>query len=141
MHRFVFLALVLATCGCSSSDELKVVPVTGTVTKAGKALKDIRVTLAVADASKPAPMQIGITDAEGKFEIQTSAGQKGAVPGRYKVVFTDGGAPSMDYSNMGKKGPQANTEVIPKLYQSATTTPITVTVEESTGAVITAEIK
>lgn len=141
MQRLLFLMSVLAACGCGSSGELKVVPVTGTVTKGGKALKDVRVTLAVADATKPAPMQIGITDAEGKFEIQTSAGQKGAVPGRYKVVLTDGGAPSMDYSSMGKKGPQANTEVIPKLYQSANSTPLTVSVEETTGAVITAEVK
>jgi hypothetical protein len=42
---------------------------------------------------------------------------------------------------MGKKGPQAKTETIPKSYQSAASTPITVTVEEKTGAVITAEVK
>lgn len=110
--------------------------------KDGKPLKGISVSLAVAEPSQKAPMQIGITDAEGKFEIQTSAGQKGAVPGRYKVVLTDGsGAASMDYSSMGKKGPQAKTETIPKSYQSSTSTPITVTVEEKTGAVIPVEVK
>ncbi|RLS56933.1 MAG: hypothetical protein DWH91_05580 [Planctomycetota bacterium] len=128
--------------GCGgAADQLSVVPVTGTVTKAGKGLKDVRVTLAPADPATKAPLMVGLSDAEGKFEIQTSAGQKGAVPGRYKVVLTDGGAPTMDYSNMGKKGPQANTQVIPKEYQSATSTPITVTVEEKTGATITAEVK
>lgn len=142
MRRFVLLALVVAICGCGSADQLAVVPVTGTVTKAGKPLKDISVSLAVADPQQKAPMQIGITDAEGKFEIQTSAGQKGAVPGRYKVVLTDGGgATNMDYSSMGKKGPQAKTETIPKSYQSSTSTPITVTVEEKTGAVIPVEVK
>lgn len=142
MRRIVLLTLVLAICGCGSADQLEVAPVTGTVTKAGKPLKDIRVSLAVADPQQKAPMQIGISDAEGKFEIQTSAGQKGAVPGRYKVVLTDGGeAQTMDYSNMGKKGPQAGVDTIPKSYQSAASTPITVTVEAKTGAVITAEVK
>lgn len=141
MCRFVLLGLLVAFWGCGSAEQLAVVPVTGTVTKAGQPLKDIRVSLAAADPSLKAPMQIGITDQEGKFEIQTSAGQKGAVPGRYKVVLTDGGAPSMDYSKMGKKGPQATIDTLPKSYQSATTTPIIVTVEEKTGAVITAEVK
>lgn len=142
VHRFVLFALLSVMFGCGgSADQLSVVPTTGTVTKAGKPLKDIRVTLTPADPTTGAPLMIGLSDADGKFEIQTSAGQKGAVPGRYKVVLTDGGAPTMDYSNMGKKGPQANTDVIPKEYQSATTTPITVTVEEKTGATITAEVK
>jgi hypothetical protein len=141
VHRFAFLALVATLCGCGDVDELAVVPVTGTVTKGGAPVKDVRVTLATADPKDKAPLQMGLSGADGKFEIQTSAGQKGAVPGRYKVVLTDGGAPNMDYSAMGKKGPQANTEVIPKTYQSSTSTPLTVTVEPGTGATISAEIK
>lgn len=146
MHRLALAVLVVCLVGCvEGAKPLKLAPVTGTVTKGGKALKDIRVTLAPVDEGTAAPFLTGLSDADGKFTIQTGTGDKGATPGRYKVVLTDG-APTKtsDYSSGAggpPKAPSADSEVIPSAYQSSATTPITVTVDASSGATINAEIK
>lgn len=149
MHRLALGALLVCfVVGCvEGAKPLDLAPVTGTVTKGGKALKDVKVTLGPADEGVAAPFLTALTDADGKFTIQTATGEKGAPPGRYKVVLTDGTSSTpqnMDYSKASGGPPKAaspNADLIPKEYQSSTTSPITVTVEAKTGATINAEIK
>lgn len=107
--------------GCGGATELKVLPVTGTLTVGGSPVEGIKVVLEPRDPKTKAPLLSGMTDATGKFEIQTSAGQKGAPAGQYKVVLLPKAA-DFDYSKAGKGGPKVSVDVIPKNYQSSTTT-------------------
>jgi hypothetical protein len=82
--RLLYLTLLAAAFGCSSPDREKVVPVSGTVTFQGKPLEGYRVTFMPTDGRRPA---IGLTDAEGKFELGTNEPGDGAVTGMHKVAF------------------------------------------------------
>ena len=116
----MLVCLLFAGCGGSSSD-VKLYPVKGTLKKGGKPLEGIKVLLETDDPKMKAPLLFGIPDATGNFEIQTSTGAKGAPLGSYKVVISPPPA-EMDYAKMAKGGPKKNTDLIPKNYQSASTT-------------------
>jgi len=127
-----FAASLLAGCGGSSSD-LKLLPVKGSVAKDGKALVGVKVLLETSDPKLKAPMLYGISDDEGAFEIQTSAGDKGAPAGLYKVVLAPpASGATFDYAKPGK-GPKANTDLVPKNLQSASTTELSYEVKSSSG--------
>lgn len=115
------LAVALLTgCGGGASD-LKLLPVKGTAMKGDKALTGVRVTLEVSDPKIKAPMLFGMVDEAGAFEIQTSAGEKGAPAGMYKVVLSPP-ATDFDYVKAAKGGPKSQTDLIPLNYQSADAT-------------------
>ena len=78
--------MVLVGCGTPGID-VKLAPVTGVVTKEGKPLADVKVMLTSSDPSSKAPMLLGVTNAEGRYEITTSAGEKGAPAGLYNVYL------------------------------------------------------
>lgn len=75
-------------CGGTSTVEL--VPVSGTVTVAGKLIEGVLVTLlgqssAVSGEKRVIPS--GQTDAQGKFTLHVSATEMGAPAGQYTVLF------------------------------------------------------
>ena len=124
---------MLVGCGTPGID-VKLAPVTGVVTKEGKPLADVKVMLTSSDPSSKAPMLLGVTNAEGRYEITTSAGEKGAPAGLYKVYLAQVQAPAtFDYAKPPAGGPKNNTDLIPALYQSPTTTELSVEVS-ATGA-------
>ena len=133
MSRAFEFALVAATllvgCGGGGSD-LKLLPVKGTLTQGGKALSGIKVVLETSDVKIKAPLLYGIVQDDGTFEIQTSAGEMGAPAGLYQVVLVPPAA-KFDYAKPTKGGPQINTDLIPKNYQSATTTELSYEVKSS----------
>ena len=133
MSRMFGLALVAAAllvgCGGGGSD-LKLVPVKGTVTQGGKALSGIKVMLETSDPKIKAPLLYGVVNDDGTFEIQTSAGEKGAPAGMYSVVLVPP-APKFDYAKPTKGGPQINTDLVPKNFQSASTTELSYEVKSS----------
>ena len=80
--------LLVAVVGCSSQPRIKLAPVRGQITLAGKVLPQVTVQL-VADQKKgtSAPPGMGQTDADGKFVISTPPHGDGAEPGHYKVML------------------------------------------------------
>lgn len=87
----VGLAALLSCCGCGKpGSDLPTVTVTGTVKLNGTPLEGATVTFASSDPEgKPAN---GVTDAQGKFRLQTYLGgttqADGALPGQYIVMVT-----------------------------------------------------
>ena len=79
-------------------------------------------------------MLLGVTNAEGRYEIATSAGEKGAPAGLYKVYLAQvQEAATFDYAKPSAGGPKKNTDLIPANYQSPGTTELSVEVS-ATGA-------
>ena len=76
------LTILLAGCGDSGIGGAKV---SGKVTVAGQPVKDVIVTFAPETGGRPAT---GVTDASGYYSLATLAKGDGALPGKYKVVFS-----------------------------------------------------
>jgi len=88
MIRTVAFALTLSLLpfltGCGSPS---LYPVTGTVKLKGKVVPGCKVILAPAEGTDPQSFGFGITDKDGRFEIQQPQGEKGIRAGKYKVGF------------------------------------------------------
>ena len=97
--------LVLATMGCNSGG---LVPVTGSVTMEGTALKTGSVTLYPDESKGNTSQEISTGEiVDGKYEIFTNR-KRGAPPGAYKVVVV-----STNYS--GGAGPQKGATAEPPI--------------------------
>jgi hypothetical protein len=87
-HRSVRLVgltvLLVAAAGCGS--QRTPVPVSGTVTLAGKPVEGATVTFHVRGDDKEGRPAIGQTDKTGTFRLKTG-NEDGARPGEYKVVI------------------------------------------------------
>ncbi len=84
----LFTAIGLLANGCERQPGPvaiadKTVPVSGTLTYEGKPLEGFQVTFVSSRASRPA---IGVTDANGKFELGTNEPGDGAPPGKHSVA-------------------------------------------------------
>lgn len=75
----------VAGCGGSSSNQPKLVPVTGTVTLDGKPLSGVSVSLIPTGATRGTGAS-GYTNAAGRYEITASHGGRGSPVGEYRVV-------------------------------------------------------
>lgn len=88
---------LLAFSGCSGGD---FVPVSGSVTFEGKPVPKLRVVFSpmpVGDNHAVGPFSLGVTDAAGKFTLETRHGKPGAVAGAHTTSFqyTDIGEDAM----------------------------------------------
>lgn len=84
---------VIAAQGCSPSatgDRPGTVPVTGTVTQAGKPLAGATVNFVASGGSGSA---VGVTGADGTYKLTTFESGDGAMPGQYKVTIVKYDAP------------------------------------------------
>lgn len=82
------LAMALGTLGCGTatdSDRPTTYPVSGTVTMNGQPVADANVNFQLADGTRGA---LGVTDAQGRYELTTFTAGDGALPGEYSVVIT-----------------------------------------------------
>jgi len=87
INIFLALAMICTVVGCGGSS---IVPVTGTITMDGKPASGIEVfftPLGGEGNPNPGPYSSGITDASGKFELQTRYGDPGAVVGEHEISF------------------------------------------------------
>ena len=88
---------MIAGCGGPSY-----APVSGTVKLDGKPYGDAVVTfqpLATPNNPNPGRGSSAFTNAEGRFELQTDDGNKGAVAGKHRVrIMTKGVQPTIDYA-------------------------------------------
>jgi hypothetical protein len=84
--------------GCGGGAEVDVVPVSGVIKINGQPTEGVGVIFQplVTDAKKmdAAPQSSGVTDASGRFELAMPiTEQKGAVPGKHRVMFMAGEYP------------------------------------------------
>ncbi len=82
------VAIVLAGCGGGGA---KLFPATGTVIYKNQPVEGAVVSFRCEAANKTAT---GTTDAQGRFDLTTYQGGKGAVAGKHKVIVTKMSAPS-----------------------------------------------
>ncbi|MDR1925663.1 MAG: carboxypeptidase-like regulatory domain-containing protein [Planctomycetaceae bacterium] len=84
------ILFTLLISGCTGNTRPKVVTAGGTVTQNGKPLADVRL-----EFRKPATgaSAFADTDANGKFTLTYSLGEKGAEPGKYLVSIFQKGEP------------------------------------------------
>lgn len=97
------IAVGIAASGCGK--RVRVVPVSGRVTKAGQPLEGVAVNFAPASGGMDASYAAyGKTDKDGKYTLKlVDNGQPGALPGRNQVMLhessgaaeTDGAAPNV----------------------------------------------
>lgn len=113
-------ALILAGCGGGGevANLPETVPVTGTVIYSGSPIEEGTVTFYPQEVkANPAT---GVLSAGGKFELSTYERGDGAVPGTHKVVVE-----SITGDDVGGSGGES---LVPEIYSSLETTPLTVTV-------------
>ncbi len=106
MHRLLpsvcLLLSAIVIAGCSSSNEPKPYPVSGTVTRGGNPVVGANVIfMPVAADGKPAA---AITDSEGKYELMTLNPKDGALPGQYRVKVTQYEGPNTPKASKADKG-------------------------------------
>lgn len=118
MHKLVFCTVVLCLiAGCGSGGN-ELLPVTGTVKNAdGSPVTGeiARVVFHPTGGQSPASATI---EADGSFEAMTNQPGDGMAPGPYKVVLNV----LKDY--------RANIVGVPQKYADASSTPLTITVDE-----------
>jgi hypothetical protein len=130
--RFAAAALAAALCGCGggdgAADRPDRVPVTGTVTHQQKPVEGATVMFSPVSEGYAA---IGLTDAEGRFSLQTFDPDDGAVPGEYritvrKVEMSDPGAGLPDDAD---RPPAVEKSLLPARYADASTSGLVQTVK------------
>ncbi len=111
------VARLSAGCGGASGPEL--IDVHGTVLLDGKPLPNATVRFVPevqgAEAVRPAS---GVTDDDGRYELEYSSTRSGALPGKYKVLITTAQAPEEDEE--GNPTP-AVPETVPDVYNIKST--------------------
>jgi len=99
MRAFVVVSgfLVLLTSGCGGGGgDVSYARVTGTVTLDGKAVEGATVTFT---PKGKGAISMGLTDADGRFDLKTATGKTGAVVGEHDVMVTHSmtlGAPAVE---------------------------------------------
>jgi hypothetical protein len=88
--RYVWVWIILITAGCGGSP-FRVQPVSGVVTLDGVALPNARLSFQprrAGDAVVAGPGSYGTTDANGRYQLRTLDGQRGAVVGTHDVTIS-----------------------------------------------------
>lgn len=145
MQRLLITALVLLVSGCSSSDDKwkkdrpKTVPATGVVTLDGVPLTEAQV-VAVAEGNGTGAS--GMSDAEGKFSLDSFAPDPGAVPGTYKVMIVKSIVPEVqDVSEDKYSPPTKATLLVPVKYTDFNKSGLTAVIPEGGTAELKFELK
>lgn len=143
MARHSFRSVLLSVCaalsaaaiaGCGSSGP-KTYPVSGKVTIGGKPASNCRIDFHPVDTSNQ--VASGHVGNDGSYTLYTgTTGTPGAMAGKYKVVLVPDSGGDTSYmesnSDAGERPPIAKSDVIPKEYTDASTTPKEVEVTSGT---------
>ncbi len=127
-YLVVFFCIVTAI-GCGGAgDAPKTVAVTGVVTYQGKPMPN----LSVGFIPETGMLASGITDAEGRFDMTTSAPGDGAIPGLHKVAinFVPEQVPEMPGFPGTENAPESP---IPTKYADVSTSGLTATVDQDSS--------
>lgn len=130
--RLLFIAFAaLPLVGCGGP---KVVPVSGRVTLAGKALPNATVTFQpiLKDGINAGPNSVGVTNEQGEFTLKlVEKNLPGAVVGEHRVSISALQGPAPDPKD---DNPKPRKELVAAKYNSNTTEKFTVPPEGSTTA-------
>lgn len=142
------LGLILSASGCGGTKLPETVSVSGTVIYQSKPVEGAQVVLNNTDpAGKPAA---GVTDAQGKFTVQTyvdPANQvRGAIPGSYKVTVMKIEKSTMSSEEMMKSAASGDKQAGPKhllpvKYSNLATTDLPAEIKKGSAAQLTLELK
>lgn len=136
----VLIALVgTAIIGCGSSGP-EMAPVTGVVTLDGAPVADAAVMFMPEGGGRPAT---GVTDAEGKFALETAEPGDGALIGKHKVTVTGVKVTGMQATEDGLSGVVDPSQIkeewfVPQKYSKPETSGLT---QEVTGDMPPVELK
>lgn len=97
-HHFALPLFVALVCGCERQPEFA--PVEGTVTRGGRPIANIEVAF-YADENTRGPRSSALTDANGRYRLQTEGGVDGAVIGGHRVCLYDRDPAFIMSLNMG----------------------------------------
>ncbi|TWU20692.1 hypothetical protein Pla52o_45710 [Novipirellula galeiformis] len=129
LSSLALAAFTVALTGCSRGTDVELVPVSGTVTVAGKPTEGITVTLLRQSGEGKQHFPYGKSDAEGKFTLKVSETESGAPVGQYTALFERWTLPD------GSPIPEGQTPAdsgavnqIPQRYTDPSTSPETVTI-------------
>lgn len=91
LRRLLLLLGLGLLVGCGNSGEYKVVPVSGIVTCQGKPLANATVNFSPKaspdrPAQNPGKLALGITDAQGRFQMTTYQNNDGVIMGTHTVT-------------------------------------------------------
>lgn len=84
LYMFLSLAVCSVTTGCGSADGPELANVSGVVTLDGQPLENAQVTFQP-EHGRPSS---GMTNREGKYQIQYTSDRPGAMIGSHKVLIT-----------------------------------------------------
>jgi len=134
----VLLALAVIVLGCGKDPNLPpLVPVTGTVTLDGKPLDSATVTFIPVGKTR-GNGAMGYTDEEGKYQLATHRGDRGAPVGEYRVVLNKmvmpDGTPYSAESGLAPMDSPAR-EILPPRFSDQMQTKLKATVPEGGGQV------
>lgn len=111
LSRLCVLFVVVSVAAGCGSNKPRAYPVTGKVTGSEKPLKGIIIRFQPVDGEKGVFSSGTIKD-DGGYDLTTTDGRRGALPGKYKVVFALGSGAmqeamaKMSKSPKKKSGPQ-----------------------------------
>ncbi|MDR2757322.1 MAG: carboxypeptidase-like regulatory domain-containing protein [Planctomycetaceae bacterium] len=86
----ILFVSVLLISGCLQNNGREIIPVTGTITKKGQPLVDVRIEFHKTDTGA---MSFAETNSTGHFTLIHTHGKKGAEPGKYRVSVFQKGKP------------------------------------------------
>ena len=116
-HKFVFSVLasvLLISAGCGAAG---LQPVSGRVTLDGEPVANAEVIFApmqVKGIANPGPHSKATTDSDGRFEVASKDGNKGAITGKHRVGITTGKLKDMDVSKVVSKALAENPKISDK---------------------------
>jgi len=137
MSRFLILGALAFMAGCTSAASDKwtenrpnTFPAEGAVNFNGRGVEGASVTFVPVDRSGSAAY--AITDAEGKFVLNTFGDKDGAVPGEYKVTVTKKSVETTPNPKDPNGPPLKSVEksAIPARYASSGTSKLTASVKD-----------
>lgn len=127
------LVMFSTLTGCSSKEQAKTYPVSGTVTLDGSPLVGATVMLQPIEGGS---FGFGETDSKGLFVISTFAVGDGAIPGEHRIVVSKkAAAAELAPAGDGDNEPQtdenpSDSQRVPKRYSNAETSGLKVLVED-----------
>ncbi len=125
ISTFAITCAFLSTPGCGSGPTEPLASATGLVTLDNRPIEGVSITLIPKEGSSFGRISYAVTDGEGRFELQTSPTQKGAIIGTHwvqliKMVQEDG-------SPIPPDAPPEEIvpiNLLPQAYAEVSTTPI-----------------
>jgi len=126
----LFVVAIVFSSGCSEPAPTNLVPVEGRVTFDGKPLASGSVSLRPESRETWDQPTGAISGADGHYAVYTN-GQRGALPGKYRVVIF---ASESIKTSTGAAHPGMPKSLIPKRYNDPQSTPLRIVVSRSPEA-------